>query len=237
MVPQAPLTQWTETAPTGSSILAMLSEELNREDTQHAGDDADDGGARRVNHVAACGDGHQAGQSAVEGQGHIGFAVADPGGDQAAQVASAAAMLVLKQIRPAETMVSSPVMLTVEPPLKPNQQNHRMKTPRAMAVRLWPGMARALPSLPYLPIRGTQHPGAQAGGEAAHEVDCGGTGEIVEAQLAQPAAAPDPVARDGVDDQADGCRVNAVGAELGALSMEPETMVAAVAQNTVWNTT
>ncbi len=40
----------------------------------------------------------------------------------------------------------------------------------------------------------------------------------MEAQLAQPAAAPDPVARDGVDDQADGCRVNAVGAELGALS-------------------
>ena len=72
----------------------------------------------------------------------------------AATVASAAARLVLKQIRPAEIIVSSPVMLTVEPPLKPNQQNHRMKTPSAMAVRLWPGMARGVPALLYLPMRG-----------------------------------------------------------------------------------
>ena len=39
----------------------------------------------------------------------------------------------------------------------------------------------------------------------------------MEAQLAEPAAAPDPVTGDGVDDEADGRRVEAVGAELGAL--------------------
>ena len=70
------------------------------------------------------------------------------------QQATAAAMLVLTKISPAEIMVSSPSMETVEQPLKPNQQNHRMNTPRAAMDRLWPMMARGLPSLSYLPIRG-----------------------------------------------------------------------------------
>ena len=78
-------------------------------------------------------------------------------------------------------------------------------------------MARALPSLPYLPMRGSEHPRAQTGGDAADEVDGRGTGEVMEAELRQPAAAPDPVAGDGVDDQADGGGVAAVGAELRAL--------------------
>ena len=39
----------------------------------------------------------------------------------------------------------------------------------------------------------------------------------MESELCQPAAAPDPVAGDGVDDQADGGGVAAVGAELRAL--------------------
>ena len=39
------------------------------------------------------------------------------------------------------SMASSVARLREEPPLKPNQQNHRMNTPRAPAVRLWPGMA------------------------------------------------------------------------------------------------
>ena len=38
--------------------------------------------------------------------------------------------------------------------LKPNQQNQRMNTPRAAMERLWPRMARGLPSESYLPIRG-----------------------------------------------------------------------------------
>jgi len=48
-------------------------------------------------------------------------------------------------------------------------------------------------------------------------VDTGRSGEVMEAQLTEPAAAPDPVAGNGVDQQGDGGRVDAVGAELGAL--------------------
>ena len=70
------------------------------------------------------------------------------------QQATAAAMLVLTKISPAETMASSVSMATVEQPLKPNQQNHRMNTPSAPRERLWPRMARGVPSFSYLPMRG-----------------------------------------------------------------------------------
>ena len=68
-------------------------------------------------------------------------------------VATAAARLVVMNTREA-TSAPSPDSATVEPPLKPNQQNHRMKQPNAPSVSEWPGIARALPSLVYLPMRG-----------------------------------------------------------------------------------
>ena len=60
-------------------------------------------------------------------------------------VATAAAMFVVTKIFDAETIDSSPVIETVEQPLNPNQQNQRMKHPRAPSVRLWPGIAFGLP--------------------------------------------------------------------------------------------
>lgn len=81
-------------------------------------------------------------------------------------------------------------------------------------------MAGDSPGLAVLAVfadAGAQHPGAQAGGDAAHEMYGSGTGEVMEAQLRKPAAAPDPVTGDGVHDEADGRRVDAVGTELGAL--------------------
>ena len=43
---------------------------------------------------------------------------------------------------------------SVEPPLKPNQPSQRISTPRPNSGMLWPGIARGLPSGPYLPLRG-----------------------------------------------------------------------------------
>ena len=37
----------------------------------------------------------------------------------------------------------------MEQPLNPNQQNQRIKTPRAPSVMLWPKMALGLPSVSY----------------------------------------------------------------------------------------
>ena len=44
--------------------------------------------------------------------------------------------------------------LSVEPGLKPNQPNQRMKIDRPNSGMLWPGIGRGLPSGPYLPRRG-----------------------------------------------------------------------------------
>ena len=47
---------------------------------------------------------------------------------------AAAAMFVVTMMLPTERIVSSPVMETVEPPLKPNQPIHRMNMPRQASV-------------------------------------------------------------------------------------------------------
>ncbi len=43
---------------------------------------------------------------------------------------------------------------SVEPGLKPNQPNARMKHPSSTIVMSWPGIALAFPSRVYLPMRG-----------------------------------------------------------------------------------
>ena len=115
-------------------------------------------------------------------------------------VATAAAMLVVTNTRDA-TSAPPPDSATVEPPLKPNQQNHRMKQPRAPSVREWPGIARALPSLVYLPIRG---PRIAAPTKAATPPTICTAVEPAKSwkpSCCEPAAAPDPVTGDRVDDR------------------------------------
>ena len=64
---------------------------------------------------------------------------------------------------------------------------------------------------------GAKHCGAQQGDDAAHIVNGCGAGKIMEAHALQPAAAPHPMAADGVDHQRDHSGVNAVSFEVGAL--------------------
>ena len=138
--------------------LGNIVEELNREDAEHTGDDADDGRAERVNDVAARGDGDQTGQRTVEGQGDIGLAVAHPGDDQRRNGSQRGGQVGVEADQPAETIVSSPVMLTVEPPLKPNQQNHRMKTPQSHRGQVVAGDRAGLTGLVVLADAGSEHP-------------------------------------------------------------------------------
>ena len=55
---------------------------------------------------------------------------------------TAAAKLVVKKMW--LTKPGSATMPIVEPGLKPNQPNHKINTPSAAKVMLWPGMATAL---------------------------------------------------------------------------------------------
>ena len=63
-------------------------------------------------------------------------------------------MFVLKNTRPAVSINASLSIPAVDAPLKPNQQNQRINTPRAANVMLCPKIAFGLPFLSYLPIRG-----------------------------------------------------------------------------------
>ena len=65
-----------------------------------------------------------------------------------------AARLVVRKTWLMAVRFTSPEAASCEPGLKPNQPSQRMKTPSEASVRLWPGMARLLPSLLYLPMRG-----------------------------------------------------------------------------------
>ena len=67
---------------------------------------------------------------------------------------TAAARFVVMKMLPISTQVSLPSAVIVEPGLKPNQPIHSRKMPSIARVMLWPGMARALPFLSNLPIRG-----------------------------------------------------------------------------------
>ena len=71
----------------------------------------------------------------------------------AVEVTTAAMAAVLVVIRMCTTSEGF-WKLMVEPGLKPNQPSHRTNRPMTARDMLWPGMARGLPSLPYLPMRG-----------------------------------------------------------------------------------
>ena len=55
------------------------------------------------------------------------------------------------------------------------------------------------------------------GSNAADHMYCGGAGKIMEAQLRQPAAAPNPVAADRINNSTDNQAVNAINEEVGTL--------------------
>ena len=57
---------------------------------------------------------------------------------------------------------------------------------------------------------------ADKSGHAADHMYCGGACEIMEAELGEPAAAPDPVTGDRIDKRTDHGAVDAVGDEFGA---------------------
>ncbi len=98
------------------------------------------------------------------------------------QVATAAARLVVTKILPAVTM-ASPSMLTVEQPLKPNQQNQRMKTAESADGQVVAGDGFGFAVLVVFSDTGTEDQCADAGGDAADHMYGRGSGEIMEAKL------------------------------------------------------
>ena len=65
-----------------------------------------------------------------------------------------AAKLVVRNTCEMAILFASPQAANCEPGLNPNQPNHKINTPNAAKVKLWPGIAFDFLSLPYFPIRG-----------------------------------------------------------------------------------
>ena len=100
----------------------------------------------------------------------------------------------------------------------------------------WPGIARGLPSAPYLPMRGPRIAAPQQRRHATDHVHDAGAGEVVVAgSCVEPAATPGPVHDDRVDQRRDEEAVDHV-ADLNFVrsAIAPDTMVAAVAANATW---
>ena len=71
----------------------------------------------------------------------------------AAMTPPAAAMLVLTKTSATELASPTSDIFSSEPPLKPNQPIHRIKVPKVANGMFAPGIAFALPSALYLPLR------------------------------------------------------------------------------------
>ena len=88
----------------------------------------------------------------------------------------------------------------VDPGLNPNQPSQSTKQPMTPDVMLWPGIGVDLAVRAVLAEAGSEDDDAGERRPAADAVHDGRAGEVPEAGGRQPAAAPDPVAGDRIDE-------------------------------------
>ena len=88
----------------------------------------------------------------------------------------------------------------VLPGLNPNHPSHKMNPPSVTSGMLWPGIGCMRPSDVYFPSRGPRTMIPASPRPASNRVDHGRTGEIEKTHSSQPAATPNPVALDRIDD-------------------------------------
>ena len=191
--------------------------EVDRDGEDQAGGNADDGGAHGRDGVAPGGDGHQASQSGVESHADIGLLIAQPGVEHGDAGGHSGGQVGVDEDQTGGDQgliaIHGHGGAAVEAEPAEPQDEHAQSAQGQVVADDGAGVA----VLVILADAGTQEGGADGGAHTAHHMDRGGTGEIMEAQLAQPAAAPDPVAGDGIDESGDAEGVDAVGDELGAL--------------------
>ena len=196
--------------------LELLIDKFDTEYNGKACADTDDNRTERSNHIAACGDGYQTCQRAVQRHGNVRLLVADPGdahngyGCHSSRHVggykytgcdlSAAA----RQSNGRTAVEAEPA----EPQDKAAESAERQ------------GVTRDCTSLAVLGVltdTGTEDGCTDQSGNAADHMYRRGACEIVEAKLCEPAAAPDPVTGNRVNDRRNNHRVNAVCREFSAL--------------------
>src|SRR5690625_2651811 len=150
--PQIPTTPCTEIAPTGSSIFTLSIKTI--ENTTRAPPTAPIMVA--TNGVGVSGPAVIATRPATA-PFRIIVKSAFPNNNletaSAASTPPAAAAFVFIKTTATRFASETVAVANTEPPLNPNQPNHRMKVPRVAKGRLAPGIGRTSPLGPYLPLR------------------------------------------------------------------------------------
>ena len=196
--------------------LELLIDKFDTEYNGKACADTDDNRTERSNHIAACGDGYQTCQRAVQRHRNIRLLVADPGDAHNGNGCNSSCHVggykytgcnlstAARQRNGRAAVETKPA----EPQDKAAECAERQ------------GVTRNCTSLAILSVladTGTEDCSTDKGGNAADHVYRRGACEVVEAKLCEPAAAPDPVTGDRIDDRRNNHRVNAVCREFGAL--------------------
>ena len=173
-------------------------EEQHREHHQHACHSPDEQGVSDGDIGAPAGDGHQPGQAAVDGHAQVRLPQQEPGGRRGGEDRRDGGGVGGHQdVHHIGGILEAHGGAGVK--AEPAQPQHEQADHRQghIVARDGPG----LPVLVVLPDAGPQDEGPRQGRPAPQGVDHRIAGKVQKAQVGQPAAAPDPVAHDGVDDQ------------------------------------
>ena len=190
--------------------LYLLVNEFNRIHNNGPGNQTDQEGTGHGYQVAACGNAYQACQGAVQGHGNIGLPVPDPGQEHGGAGSDGRGHVGgYENMRGGQDCFVSGhadggAAVEAEPG-KPEDEHAQRSQREAVAGNGVDGTVFIV-----FADTGSQQPGADTGAHAAHHMYGGRAGKVVEAHLCQPAASPDPVAGNRVDNQADSNAVNAV---------------------------
>ena len=196
--------------------LGDLIKEFHAQHHKDTGHKADKESAEGRNGIAACGDSHKACQRAVQGHGDIRLAVAQPSEDHGHAGGNGCGKVGVEADQTGQGhggiggQAQGRAAVEAEP-AEPQDEHAQCTGGQVMA-----GDGVGVAALVVLANTGTQHPCAQQSDDAAHVMHGCGACKIVETHALQPAAAPHPVAADGVHHQRDGGGVHAVGLEVGA---------------------
>ena len=193
-----------------------IVEKPHAEYNQHTGDTTDDNRAQAIGNITGGGNGHEACQGSIQTHGNIGLAVLDPGEDHTYHGCYGGGHGGGQEN--GAQLFDGSCRGTVEAvPAQPEDENTKSAQRNAMAREGVHFGNFAGGILCKLADTGSEQFGADQGGDAANHVDGAGAGEIVEAELSEPAAAPDPVGFNGINQCGNHTGIDAVGQEFSAL--------------------
>ena len=195
----------------------LLVKELNRENNENTGNQADSKGTGNADHIAASGNTHQTCKGAVHGHGNIRLAIAGPGDKHSSNSSHGRSHVGVHQnaAHRNQGIITSSTNSGSTVEAKPAEpQDKYAKTCQGQV------MARnTIGSTISVVLADTRakHISTHQGSHTAYHVNHSRTGKIMEAHICQPATAPGPMTGNRVNHQAQQCADNQISGELGTL--------------------